>query len=94
MANQLEQKLIVSNRYGIHARSAAKIAMTCSKFASDIEFKVSKSNAIANGKSIMALLVLGATQNTELTLKCSGRDASAAAAEIAELFANHFGEEQ
>jgi phosphocarrier protein len=45
-----------------------------------------------NGKSIMGLLMLAASQGTVLTLRAAGTDGTAAVAALAELVARRFGE--
>ncbi|MCK5736109.1 MAG: HPr family phosphocarrier protein, partial [Spirochaetaceae bacterium] len=52
-----------------------------------------KENVKINAKSIMNLLTLGATYQTELMLSAEGEDEEAAVDELARLFDNKFKEE-
>lgn len=46
----------------------------------------------ADGKSVMQMIILAATQGTELKITADGEDADTAVAKLAELFENKFGE--
>ena len=67
-----EGKVKIKNKYGIHARVAALIVKEASKFKSEIFLE--KDGLSANCKSILGLLALGATKNSELFLKVEGKD--------------------
>lgn len=82
--------LDIINKLGLHARAASKLTSLCSKFRCDITF--SKEGQTANGKSIMALMLLAAGKGTQLQLQCSGPDEAEALAAIQALFANRFDE--
>ncbi len=86
----LEVKLIVPNKTGLHARPAALLVQTASKFSSDIT--IVKGDTEVNAKSIMGIMALGAHQGQELTFKINGADESEALTAIEELFKNNFGE--
>lgn len=86
----VEKKLIVNNKTGLHARPAALLVQTASKFSSDV--LIVKEDKEVNAKSIMGIMALGAGQGTELTIKISGADEEQALAAILELFDNNFGE--
>ncbi|QNO13809.1 HPr family phosphocarrier protein [Alkalicella caledoniensis] len=85
-----EMKLTVTNKTGLHARPAALLVQTASKFTSEIT--ISKGEGDVNAKSIMGIMALGANEGTEVTLKASGADEQEALAAIKELFDNNFGE--
>ena len=82
--------VVVINSLGIHARPAAALVQTTTKFESDI-YLTFKGNRI-NAKSIMGLLTLGAARGSHLQLECVGADADAAYAAVVEIFASGFGE--
>ncbi|NLC92485.1 MAG: HPr family phosphocarrier protein [Treponema sp.] len=87
----VEKILTVKNRAGIHARPAAIIAQTSSKFQSEITLE--REDATVNAKSIMGVITMAAGYNTQLTLKVEGPDEVAAAAAIEALFESKFEEE-
>ncbi len=86
-----EEKVVVKNRAGIHARPAALIVQTAGKFKSKILFK--KENEEINAKSIMGIITLGAAYNTEIMVCAEGPDENDAVAALARLFENRFEEQ-
>lgn len=86
-----EQKVVVRNRAGIHARPAALIVQTAGKFQSRILF--TKETEEINAKSIMGIITLGAAHNTELTIRAEGVDETDAVKALATLFENRFEEQ-
>ncbi len=85
---QIEVTLI--NKLGLHARAAAKLVNTASSFSSDISIK--KGSQTANGKSIMAVMMLAASCGTELVISATGDDQSTALNAIETLIADRFDE--
>lgn len=86
-----ERTVTVRNRAGIHARPAALIVQTAGKFESNIVFK--KDGEEINAKSIMGIITLGASYNTELHVAADGADEAEALEELNRLFENRFEEE-
>ncbi len=86
----IETVVPVVNKLGLHARAASKLVKLCGGYESSI--KLSANGQVVDGKSIMGILMLAATQGTELTLKVDGPDEAAASAAIGALFADCFGE--
>lgn len=84
--------IIVSNKLGLHARASAKLVKLAGRFASQIELE--KGEKRINAKSIMGVMMLAASQGTQLTLIAIGEDEIEAVEAIMELFANKFGEEE
>ena len=68
----IEKMTIIKNRAGIHARPAALIVQTASRFQSQIFLK--KDDEEINAKSIMGILTLGAGYKTELIISAEGDD--------------------
>ena len=87
----IERKVTVTNRAGIHARPAAMIVQTASRFESKVI--LGKDNEEINAKSIMGIITLGAGFDTELTMRVEGSDEQEAADALANLFENRFQEE-
>ena len=86
----VEQEITVINKLGLHARAADKLVRLSAGFESTIS--LFKEDSMADAKSIMGVLILAATQGTVLRLKTEGPDAEQAAAAVAALFADFFGE--
>ena len=84
--------VIIVNTEGLHARPADMLARTALKFRSRIE--VVCRNERVDAKSTLNLLILGATQGTEITIEADGDDAEEAVNTLAALVAGGFAEEQ
>lgn len=61
---------------GIHARPAAVLANTAGKFDSSVELVFNGKNA--NMKSIMGIMALGITANSDIAIEVNGSDEDAA----------------
>ena len=72
----LRKKLQIINKLGLHARAAAKLVQTASKFESLIE--ISGNGRAANCKSIMGVMMLAASQHTWVEIQINGNDEEAA----------------
>ena len=86
-----ERILTIRNRAGMHARPAALLVKTASAFAAQI--LIEKDGERINGKSIMGVITLGATYNSQLTVIADGPDEVAALDALERLFENRFEEE-
>ena len=84
-------KVTITNKLGLHARPAMSFADTASQFKADIF--VYKSGNKFDGKSIMNLMMLAATQGTELEIAATGPDANDALAALQKLVESNFDEE-
>jgi phosphocarrier protein len=84
-------KVTITNKLGLHARPAMAFADTAAQFQSDIH--VIKSGNKFDGKSIMNLMMLAATQGTELEIAATGPDANDALAALEKLIESNFDEE-
>jgi phosphocarrier protein len=85
-----EEKVMVKNRAGIHARPAAIISKTAQKFQSSIY--ITRDETKINAKSIMNIITLAAAYKTELVISAEGEDEKEAVRAIADLFHNRFEE--
>lgn len=84
-------KVTITNKLGLHARPAMSFADTAAQFKSDIH--VIKGGNKFDGKSIMNLMMLAATQGTELEITATGADADDALAALQKLVESNFDEE-
>ena len=86
-----ERIVTIRNRAGIHARPAALLVKTASAFKAQIF--IEKDGERVNGKSIMGVITLGATYQSQLRVIADGPDELAALDAIERLFENRFEEE-
>lgn len=86
----VEREIEIVNRLGLHARAAAKFVHLASTFSSRVVV-ISRGEEV-DAKSILGLLLLAAPQGTRIVVRCDGDDEDKALQEIAELFADRFGE--
>lgn len=86
-----ERIVTIRNRAGMHARPAALLVKTASAFASQVY--IEKDGERVNGKSIMGVITLGATYNSQLKVIADGPDEVAALDAMERLFENRFEEE-
>ena len=82
--------LVVSNPLGLHARAAARFVHAASAFASHI--RVACRGREMDGKSIMGLLLLGASQGATITPSADGPDEQDALDALAVLVERGFDE--
>lgn len=66
-------KITINHPSGLHARPTTQFVAEASKFNSEITL-TNHLNRSANGKSIMAILGLGVTGQTEIELSANGPD--------------------
>lgn len=86
-----EREIIVSNKAGIHARPAALLVKTASKFDSDVFFSCDGTEV--NAKSIMSVMMLAAAMGSAVKIKVEGSDEAEAMAALIALFESKFNEE-
>lgn len=90
----VERTLLVKARLGLHARAAAKVVRVAREFNSKMELRRLDNGVSADAKSILSLLMLAASQGTELHASAEGIDEEVALNAIDKLFADGFGEMQ
>lgn len=89
--SRIEAKVTVRNRLGMHARPAMSFVDLANTFESEI--RVAKGTQEVDGKSIMQMMMLTATQGTELLIRAEGHDAPSAVGALMELVNRKFDEE-
>ena len=75
--------MVVENKLGFHARPAAMIAKTASRF--DSEITIEKGGTRVSAKSLMGLLSLEASRGSKIRIVGIGDDAEDAVNELEEL---------
>jgi phosphocarrier protein HPr len=88
----LEKKVAIKNKLGLHARAAVKFVNLANRFGASVKI-VKDGNAI-DGKSILGILTLAATQGSEIMLLVSGKDEDSALKALADLINNRFDERE
>jgi phosphocarrier protein len=86
--------IVVSNKLGLHARPAMQFVDLANQFTSDIRVvKFGDEPGEADGKSVMEMIILAATEGTKMRIDADGADAQDAVTKLAALFETKFGEE-
>lgn len=91
MAKECAAKVTVKNRLGLHARPATAVADVAQQFKSAILLR--RDDQEIDGKSIMQIMLLAATQGVVIEVVASGDDAEEACKALADLFDRGFDEE-
>lgn len=86
------RKLEIKNKLGLHARAAALLVQTVNRFSAEV--KISKDGQVADGRSIMGLLTLAATQGSKIQVEARGKDAEPALRAIERLLEKKFHENE
>lgn len=88
----LDKTVTIRNKLGLHARAAVKFVNLANRFGASV--KIVKDGDEIDGKSILGILTLAATQGTTIRLITAGKDEEAAMAALLELIANRFDEKE
>ena len=88
----IEREIAIQNRLGLHARAAAKFVQTASRFKSAI--KIRKNGEEVDGKSILGILLLAASQGTRIVVAVQGEDEKDAFEAVQDLITRRFDEEE
>ena len=88
---RLSETVRIVNRKGLHARASARFVTAAHELPTDVT--VEKDGMSAPGRSIMSLMMLGASKGDEVTIHAEGPDARASLDTLAALVRDGFGEE-
>jgi phosphocarrier protein HPr len=84
----------ICNTLGLHARPAMQFVDVANQFQSQITvYKGGEEPAEADGKSVMQMIILAATEGTPMRIEAVGEDAEQAVQKLVELVEGKFGEE-
>ena len=86
----VSQDILIINRLGLHARAAAQLVRLANQYPCDI--RLAKDGQVKNAKSVMEVLMLGATKDTTLKVSADGEKEEEALVAIAALFGAYFNE--
>jgi phosphocarrier protein len=90
----VSRDIVVSNKLGLHARPAMQFVDLANQFQSKVTVSKGGDEPYeADGKSVMQMIILAATEGTTLKILADGEDAQAAVEKLAQLFNDKFGEE-
>jgi phosphocarrier protein len=87
----ISKTFMIKNKFGLHARPSASFVQMANRF--HCEIKVEKDGQVADGKSIMDLMMLAASQGAYITVNAQGEDALEALEALEGLIEGQFGEE-
>jgi len=88
------RQVVICNKLGLHARPAMQFVDLANHFASSIHVRaLGEEPGEADGKSVMQMIILAAVEGTPLCITAEGDDAEEAAAKLAALVEEKFGEE-
>lgn len=84
--------LTITNSTGLHARPAAQLVQTAAGFHSEVKIIHGKDKS-ANAKSILAVMSMGLSYGSQITIIADGSDEQQCIAALTDLIKNNFGEE-
>ncbi|MGC8121150.1 HPr family phosphocarrier protein [Marinobacter sp. VGCF2001] len=84
--------ITIINKLGLHARATAKLVATASEFSSSV--RIRGKGRDVDAKNIMQVMMLAASQGTEVELVADGPDEQDAVEKLAALIDDYFGEGQ
>src|SRR5882757_10071588 len=77
------REIVVSNKLGLHARPAMQFVDVANQFQSKVTvYKGGEEPCEADGKSVMQMIILAATEGTPMRIEADGDDAEAAVAKL------------
>ena len=88
----ISRNIEIINKLGMHARAAAQFVQLASGFVSHIE--IEKDGRRVNGKSIMGVMMLAASQGSEIILYADGEDELESITQLEQLINNRFNESE
>jgi phosphocarrier protein HPr len=86
----IRRQVKIANRLGLHARAAARFVQTAARFEAKIT--AGRDGRVMDGKSILGILLLGASRGTTIEITAEGADEVAAVEALVELVESGFGE--
>jgi phosphocarrier protein len=86
----IRRELAIRNRLGLHARAAARFVHTASRFRARVT--AGRDGRVMDGKSILGILLLAASQGTAIEVTAEGVDEVEAIEALTALVEGGFGE--
>jgi phosphocarrier protein len=91
MTEKLASSATIINKKGLHARASAKFVETVARFQAEVT--VTKGENCVSGRSIMGLMMLGASEGSTIELVAEGVQAHEVMASLQQLIAAKFHED-
>ncbi len=86
----IRRGLTIRNRLGLHARAAARFVHTAGRFRARVT--AGRDGRVMDGKSILGILLLSASQGTTIEITVEGPDEEQAMSALSALIEGGFGE--
>ncbi|AZT84591.1 MAG: HPr family phosphocarrier protein [Marinobacter sp.] len=86
----IRRPITIINKLGLHARATAKLVATASAYKSSVT--ICGKGREVDAKNIMQVMMLAASQGTEIELIADGADEEQAIEALVELINDYFGE--
>jgi phosphocarrier protein len=80
----------IQNRLGLHARAAARFVHTAARYQARVT--AGRDGRVMDGKSILGILLLGASRGTTIEITADGEDEVEAVEALVALVEGNFGE--
>ena len=80
----------IQNHLGLHARAAARFVHTAARYKARVT--AGRDGRVMDGKSILGILLLGASRGTTIEITAEGEDEAEAVEALVALVESHFGE--
>ena len=81
----------IINKLGLHARAAAKFVGVANRYGCVVQVGENET-LLVDGKSIMQVMMLAASKDSEICISCEGDQADEALNELVALINDYFGE--
>jgi phosphocarrier protein len=88
--SRAEAEVQISNELGLHLRAASAFAKLAESFGCEVT--LAKGDSCVNGKSVIALATLAASQGVLMKITAEGEDADEAVSALVALVEGKFGE--
>ncbi|MFN3550948.1 MAG: HPr family phosphocarrier protein [Endomicrobiia bacterium] len=88
----IEEEFVIKNTLGLHAKPTNEFVKRMSKYKSSI--KIFKGDEVADGKSILEILILAVACGEKIKVVVDGEDEQQVIKEIKDLIENKFYTEQ
>ena len=92
MSEPVSVKTTIVNRLGLHARPAMMFVEIASEYEAEVKVRRCDQDEVVDGKSIMQLMMLAATEGTALEITAQGADAQKAISSLTDLIKSKFSE--
>ena len=86
------KEFIIKNQMGIHARPATQFVSTVAEYESEVHVTNLDSGHVADGRSIISMLMLNVPKGTRIKLEVNGRDQDKLIDVLTSLIQNNFNE--